>query len=149
MRTILTFVLVALALPGDAHAALAAPRASVERDRLALGGDPLPPTAAPAFDVERIDLHGTTVREFVRPDGRVFAVAWEGIAHPDLAVLLGGSAEAWLAARRAAPRSSARAQRRTVVGDVVVETWGHMRHLGGRAIARALVPHGVADDDLR
>jgi hypothetical protein len=147
--TLAAFVGALALLPHPVAAALGGARASVEADRQALRGEPLPRTSGAGFDVERIDLHGTTLREYVRPDGQVFAVAWEGIAHPDLRVILGASADAWIAARRAAPPSAARAQRRVTAGDVVVETWGHMRHLGGRAIARALVPPGVADEDLR
>lgn len=137
-----------LLAPAVALATLGEARGSVDADRRALGGERLPASARTAFSVETFDLHGTTVREYVRPDGVVFAVAWEGLTHPDLDTLLGPHAAAWRAARAAAPPAASRAHRRIDAGDVVVETWGHMRHLHGRAFERALIPPEASEDEL-
>jgi hypothetical protein len=138
-----------LASPATGLATLGEPHGSVDADRRALGGEPRPVTADSRYTTESFDLHGTTVREFVRPDGQVFAVAWEGLTHPDLATLLGSHAGAWRAALAAAPLPASRAHRRVVAGTLVVETWGHMRHLLGRAISSDLLPPEVGEDEIR
>ena len=89
------------------------------------------------------------MREFVRPDGQVFAVAWDGLTHPVFWTLLGPHAGAWRAALASAPPPASRAHRRVVAGTLVVETWGHMRHLLGRAISRELLPPEVGEDEVR
>lgn len=161
--------LLALLLAGaPARATLGEPDTSVERDRQALemerapavlrGGAATPSSgvATPSGDVATlrggVAVHqlasgGTTVREFVTPAGTVFAVAWSGLARPDLAPLLGAYHAGYrAAAARALP---SRGPRRVEAGPVVVETWGHQRSLHGRAYLPALVPAGVSLDDLQ
>jgi len=137
-----------LLAPAVDRAALGGDRSSVDADRRALGGTSRRPSEGRGYTVERFDLDGTKVREYVRRDGRVFAVAWEGLAQPDLGTLLGPHAAGWRAARATSQPSPSRARRRIVVGDLVVETWGHMRHLRGRALDRALLPPEVAEDAI-
>lgn len=144
---ILSFAL--LLVPVSSRAALGGGRSSVESDRSALGGEPRAPTSGPGYTVERFDLPGTSVREYVRPDGVVFAVAWEGITHPDLSKLLGAEGPSWRAALASKGPSASRTHRRLVAGGAVVETWGHMRHLLGRALLPALLPPGVNEDEIR
>jgi hypothetical protein len=143
----LAVLLLACALP--ARGALGEGARSVDDDRRVLGAVRGAPRAAEGCSVATLDLHGTAVREFLRADGVVFAIAWEGIVHPDLSVLLGRYAGGWRAAREAAPPSRSRRRGRVVTADVIVETWGHMRHLGGRALAPALRPPGVPDEAIR
>ncbi|MFO0584249.1 MAG: DUF2844 domain-containing protein [Anaeromyxobacter sp.] len=88
------------------------------------------------------------VREFARPDGTVFAVAWEGHAPPDLAAVLGAYAAEVKAAfplRARAPGRGAEVRS----ANVILQTWGHMRALHGRAWVPALVPAEVNLDDVR
>src|SRR6266540_2269840 len=85
--------------------------------------------------------------EFVGPSGVVFAVAWGGVSRPDLSVLLGSYAAPY---RRAVAQSgpTRRRSRRVQSGGAVVETWGHMRALHGRAWVPALIPPGVTLDEI-
>ena len=47
------------------------------------------------------------------------------------------------------PNLAARAYPLTSPDRVVVEKWGHMRNLQGRAYAPALLPPGVSSDEIR
>lgn len=147
--------LLALLLAGaPARATLGESDASVERDRRALEMERAPAVARggvatlpSGVAVHQLASGGTTVREFVTPAGTVFAVAWSGMARPDLAPLLGAYHAGYrAAAARALP---SRGPRRVEAGAVVVETWGHARSLHGRAYLPALVPAGVSLDDLQ
>jgi hypothetical protein len=140
--------LLALLLAGTtARATLGEPDATVERDRQALAMERTPAVSRGGLAVHQLSTGGTTVREFVAADGTVFAVAWSGMARPDLAPLLGAYHAGYrAAAARALP---SRGPRRVEAGQVVVETWGHARSLHGRAYLPALVPAGVSLDDLQ
>src|SRR6201996_4198340 len=89
---------------------------------------------------------GTVMREFVGPDGKVFAVAWHGPARPDLRQALGQ----YFGAFTAAPRSKLSDRRHVQIrqGDVVVEGSGHRRALSGRAYLLSAIPSGVSLGDL-
>jgi hypothetical protein len=82
------------------------------------------------------------VREFVRPDGKVFGLAWQGPRPPDLSVLLGSYFGGW---HNAVANQSHISLHRSVVqtSSVVVEMGGPMGFVVGRAWAPALVPAGV------
>jgi Protein of unknown function (DUF2844) len=82
------------------------------------------------------------VREFVRPDGKVFGLAWQGPRSPDLHVLLGSYFGGW---RDAVANQSHISLHRSVIqtSSVVVEMGGPMGFVVGRAWAPALVPAGV------
>jgi len=82
------------------------------------------------------------VREFVRPDGKVFGLAWQGPRTPDLHVLLGSYFSGW---RDAVANQSHISLHRSVVqtSSVVVEMGGPMGFVVGRAWAPGLVPDGV------
>ena len=90
---------------------------------------------------------GTTIRQFVSPAGKVFAVTWQGFS-PDLQQLLGEHFSEYVQAVSAQP---ARRGRGVYVdtGDLVVETGGHMRFVAGCAYLRSQLPQGVNGDDLR
>src|SRR5512133_48720 len=103
---------VALAVLGaglPARAALGEPEASVDRDRQALAMQRQPVKARAGMAVHELRGPTQTVREFVDPSGTVFAVAWSGVAPPDLPRLLGAYHQEY---RAAAARRVARAPRR-------------------------------------
>jgi hypothetical protein len=132
-----------------ARAALGEPAASVAADRRALSAASRGTTDRGAYAVHELSAGGTAVREYAAPGGPVFAVAWEGLAAPDLALLLGGYAgEYQEQARREAGHRGQRAQR-VAAAHVVVERWGHMRDRHGRAYLPALLPPGVTVDEIR
>jgi Protein of unknown function (DUF2844) len=130
------------------RAALGEPEASVAADRAALLARSRAVSTTDRYTVHELDMGGTAVREFVSPQGVIFAVAWSGLARPDLTTLLGRYAAEYRAAREAAPRRRGEPRSRTESANVVVETWGHPRSLHGRAYLPSLLPAGVTPNDL-
>lgn len=133
----------------QSEAALGEPAASVAVDRKALSATQRAATIRKGYTVQELVTGGNTVREYIAPSGIVFAVAWNGISHPDLTPLLGTYVTEYKQALRQAPRQ--RGQRRSQVraARVIVEKWGHMRNLQGRAYVPALIPEGVSSDDIK
>jgi len=132
-----------------AWAALGEPAASVAADGRSLAAARKAAETRAAFTVERLESGAHRIREYVAPSGVVFAVTWDGFTQPNLSVLLG---------RYAAPVRKAAAQRgptaghrqgRVDAGGAVVESWGRLRSMHGRAWVPALLPPGVTPDDLR
>ena len=134
--------------PGDAM--LGGSADSVESDRIALSAVRGGTTMQNGYTVQEIDYGGTAVREYVSSSGVVFAVAWNGIRHPDLTALLGSYTGEYRQALSNTPRQPG-ARNRSVVSaaGVVVERWGHMRNMQGRAYAPDLIPPGVGLDEIR
>ncbi len=141
-------LVLALAAP-PARAALGEGEESVGRDRRALAAVARGSEERGGYRVHELEKGATTIREFVSADGIVFAVAWSGIAHPDLRPLLGAFHDEYRAAARAAGPAEGRRARRVAGERVVVESWGHPRDLHGRAYVPALLPPGVTVDALR
>jgi len=149
MRTRAAIALLALGLAGSARAALGEPESSLAADRKALSAVKGATIPGSAYSVEELVSHGNVVREYVSGAGVVFAIAWRGLSPPDLGPLLGGYASEYRqAARRAAGRPGHR-YRKLETPHLVVESFGHMRDLGGRAYAPSLFPPGVTPDEIR
>lgn len=90
---------------------------------------------------------GTTVRQFISPQGTVFAVSWQGSA-PDLEQLLGNYFDEFVAASKLQPSRRGRGIH-IDDGDLVVDTGGHMRFVVGRAFLRSKMPSQVTGDEIR
>src|ERR1700733_1007243 len=82
------------------------------------------------------------VREFIRPDGKVFGLAWQGPRLPDLQVLLGSYFGPWQDAIANGPHKSLH-RSQVSTSSLVVEMAGPMGFVVGHAWAPALVPAGV------
>jgi hypothetical protein len=152
MTTVIRRALLALPLlftSAPAWAALGGTEASVETDRRALTATRLATVPRAGYQVHELDAGGTRVRQYLSPLGLVFGVAWDGLVHPDLDTLLGPYAAAWRQADRETPRLQGRRFRAVTAPNLVVERWGHMRHLQGRAWDPALLPPGVTADAIR
>jgi hypothetical protein len=93
--------------------------------------------------------NGVHVREFMTPDGVVFAVAWDGPVPPDLRPLLGTSFAAYARTLAALKQPGLQRSLRIASSDLVVETAGHLRAYRGRAYLPALIPDGTPAADLR
>ncbi len=132
-----------------AHATLGGKADTITADRKALSAVHRATTSHSGYTVEEIVFDATAVREYVSPDGIVFGIAWNGYVHPDLMQLLGTYAGEYTAAQKKAPRTHGRRRQRLATENVVVEKWGHMRNLRGRAYAPALVPSGVSIDEIK
>jgi hypothetical protein len=137
-----------IAIASRAAAGLGERADAIAADRKVLAAEPRGAVAHERFTVERMESPANEVREYVSPSGVVFAVAWDGVSHPDLSALLASYAPEY---RQALERSRTKTRRaRRVRGErVVVETWGHMRSLHGRAFVPDLIPPGVSVDAIR
>lgn len=122
---------------------------SVESDREALTAVRGASTARSGYTIHEIKTDSAVVREYVSPAGIVFAIAWNGLVHPDLTELLGAYAGEYEEALRQAPRKRGRRQLQVKANRVVVEKWGHIRDLKGRAYAPDLIPPGVSLDAIQ
>jgi hypothetical protein len=146
----LGLVIAVLAAAQQAQAALGESFDSVASDRKALSAVQRATTTYTGYTVHEFASDATTVREYVSPSGIVFGIAWNGLTYPDLAPLLGPYASQYQNASQQTPRLLGLRRRSLVRTDqVVIERWGHMRDLQGRAYAPALIPPGVSIDEIK
>lgn len=122
---------------------------SIESDRRVLSAARHSEAAHSNYTIHEITTDSTVVREYVSPSGIVFGIAWNGLMHPNLTQLLGAYAGEYHEALKQTPRLHGRRSLQVKADGVVVEKWGHMRNLQGRAYAPALVPAGVSIDEIR
>jgi Protein of unknown function (DUF2844) len=142
-------VLLAVLATGQwAYAALGEQAETITADRQALQAVHRATTSHKGYTVEEIVADATTVREYVSPSGVVFGIAWNGYVHPDLTQLLGTYWGEYSAARQKAVRKFGIKRLRLATDTIVVEKWGHMRNLQGRAYLPGLVPAGVSVDEI-
>ncbi|ACM22100.1 protein of unknown function DUF2844 [Geotalea daltonii FRC-32] len=132
-----------------ANAVLGEPATSIASDKESLGGLRIAKSAGDGFEVQEIQSEATSVREYISPDGIVFAIAWNGLVHPDLTHLLGSYASEYQQALKEVPRKPGRQSLQVTSSRVIVEKWGHMRNLQGRAYAPDLLPAGVTINEIR
>ena len=131
-----------------ARAALGATREDLLRDAAVLQMSRVTITSREGYDVhEMISADGTTVRAYVEPGGRVFAVTWSGRVQPDLRVVLGPYYDRFLQAARA-PHPSHHVLTLTAP-DLVLSVMKLPRGFSGRAHLPSLVPAGTAVEALR
>jgi hypothetical protein len=104
--------------------------------------------AASGFSVNTSTLaNGTTVREYVNPNGVVFAVSWNGPFLPDLRSLLGDQFGA-LTSESARHPKAGHSQVHVERPDLTIESTGHMRAYAGRAWINSLLPAGFNTNDI-
>jgi hypothetical protein len=132
-----------------AWAALGGSADSILSDRKAMSAIRSTSTERRGYTIEEMVSESTTVREFISSSGVVFGVAWNGLTHPDLTMLLGSYASEYEEALQRTPRKPGRRYHQVKTNRFVVEKWGHMRNLQGRAYAPALVPPGVNIDEIK
>ncbi len=121
---------------------------SIASDREGLSAVPGAIMVRNGYTVQEIESDSTLVREYVSPSGIVFAIAWNGLVHPDLTKLLGSYAGEYERALQQTPREWDRRRLVVKTNRVVVEKWGHMRNLQGRAYVPALIPPEVSVDEI-
>jgi len=122
---------------------------SIQSDKNVLSTIERAKTVHSGFTVQEIESGSTKVREYISPSGIVFGVAWNGLIHPDLTQLLGVYAGEYEEALQQTPRQPGRRRLQVKTNRVVVEKWGHMRNLQGRAYVPALIPQGVRINEIR
>jgi hypothetical protein len=139
-----------LCLPTLALAHLGGDAASVHADRAAFDGQ-LQTTSMLQYDEHDMTLpSGTVVHEYVSRAGAVFAISWRGPLPPDLSQLLGSYFPRYTSAAGAAAhaRPGLSRQLSSVEPDFVVQSVAHLRSFRGKAYLPALVPEGVAVEQL-
>jgi hypothetical protein len=140
----------AFAAEPQARATLGESADSITSDQKTLSAVQGAATIRDGYRVQEIQSDSTVIREYISPSGVVFGIAWNGLVHPDLTPLLGSYAGEYKEALRQTPRKPGRSPYNKVRTDrVVVEKWGHMRNLQGRAYAPALIPPGVSVDEIK
>ena len=101
------------------------------------------------YTVYEFQYDTITIREFASPSGIVFGIAWIGLTHPDLTPLLGSYASEHKKALNQVKRQHGSKHVKVKAENVVVEKWGHIRKLQGRAYAPDLIPEGVSVDEIK
>ena len=139
-----------LAVAQQVQAGLGETADAIASDREALSAVQRVTTVYHGYTVQEFASDATAVREYVSPSGIVFGIAWNGLAYPDLTPLLGPYDGEYQQALRQEPRKPGLRRYHAVRTDgVVVEKWGNLRDLQGRAYAPALIPPGVSIDEIK
>jgi hypothetical protein len=139
-------LLVAL-VPRLACAALGEPESSVADDVQQLKGS-IKYTLHGNYRVHEIQLpSGTVLREFAGLGGKVFAVAWNGPAIPDLRQALGRYFDVYTTAAQA--KQGDRRHLQIHQSEFVMQSGGHMRAFSGRAYLPQALPPGTSADEIR
>lgn len=141
-------VSLAVSPPQNIYAALGGNLDSVAKDHKSLRATRRTATSLTKYSVHEITTDVSTVREYMSPAGVVFAIAWDGSAHPDLTILLGPYKSEYQQALQ--NNSSRKGMRHSQIKSdrIVVEKWGHMRNMKGRAYIPVLMPSGVTIDEI-
>ena len=140
-------LLAASALP--ALAALGENVTSVSADRIHLHAQLKGVTNSVGFTVHEMNTSGTVVREYVSPNGTIFAVSWTGPIKPDLRQLFGSYFQQYVSASSTVHHGAATRRHFEVKQpDLIVESSGHMRAFHGRAYVPSLMPTGVTPADI-
>ena len=142
-------LIASLSITRTARATLGEPAESVASDRKALSAVQGAKTVRDGYTIQEVRSDSVTVREYISPSGIVFGIAWNGLIHPDLTPLLGSYAGEYEDALKKTSRKRGRRFSEVRGARIVVEKWGHMRKLQGRAYAPALIPSGVSLDEIK
>ncbi|HLO25974.1 MAG TPA: DUF2844 domain-containing protein [Geobacteraceae bacterium] len=145
----LGFAAALFAAPRQVRATLGESADSVESDRATLSAVRGAATARTGYTVHTVTSDAADVREYVSSAGVVFGIAWNGLTSPDLAPLLGSYADEYRQALQQTQRTPGRRHLQVKAKRVVVEQWGHMRNMQGRAYVPALIPPGVTIDEIK
>ncbi|HXN07091.1 MAG TPA: DUF2844 domain-containing protein [Nitrospiria bacterium] len=144
------FFLICLIVPAkSALAVLGEGKKSVELDHQTLHGDRMSIPRA-GYSIETIQSAGLTIKEYLAPNGTIFAVTWEGNRFPDLVTLFGAYYNEYQQAS-----DIYRKQTKILHGAfhltssrLVVQTAGRSPHLRGRAYLPSYLPPGLPLKDI-
>jgi hypothetical protein len=143
------FVAIILADVQLAQATLGESANSVESDRKAFAAVQNTTLTRNGYTVQELNSEANNVREYISSAGAVFAIAWNGQSHPDLTTLLGTYVGEYQQAQRQYPRQKGKRHFQVKTDRIVVEKWGHMRNMQGRAYIPALIPLGVNINEIK
>lgn len=142
--------LAAMVNPASVLGALGGDVSSVEADRAKMEAT-LQTTSRELYTVHELHAaNNVVVREFVSPQGKVFGVAWQGPARPDLQQLLGTYFNQYTeAVQNQKAKRVGRGPLLIQEPGFVLQMGGHARALVGRAYVPQMVPAGVHVEELR
>jgi hypothetical protein len=135
--------LVLAGFTGTVSAALGGDPGSIQLDSIQLRGQLV---STSLLQYERHDIttsSGGTVREYLSPSGKVFAISWHARLPPNLQQLFGAYFEPFRNAMVAQSGPGTHRQVAVVRPDLVVQAVGHVRSFRGIAYVPSLVPAGV------
>lgn len=138
-----------LALSVPAFASLGGNAGSVEADRAQMKASVHVTQEANYAVHEMQSAGGTTVKEFVSPQGNVFAVSWQGQFPPQMQQILGSYFNQYSAALAAQAHHYGHRPLNLQQPGLVIQTGGHMRAYFGRAYVPDMLPAGVKADDIK
>lgn len=145
---VMALAMASFLLPISAWAALGGDVVSIQNDAVRMKGS-IRSTVGAAYSVHEItDPSGTVVKEFISPQGKVFAVSWRGPIRPNLQELLGTHFDEFdqaMKSRTYRVRGPAVVETPTLV----VQSAGHMRGFVGRAYLPDSLPQGVTVKSLQ
>lgn len=131
-----------------AEATLGQTASSIASDRKALAAVHRATTTRNNYTVQEFASGSGTIREYISPSGLVFAISWNSLVHPDLSTLLGTYSAEYQNALKQTVRKRGVRRQQVISNQVIVEKWGHMRDLRGRAYLPALIPSGVDINEI-
>jgi len=147
MKTLLGILLVLIMGALPVWAALGQYEGSISLDQRILRGE-VREENHPAYKLHQIITpQGAVVREYVSPDGKVFAISWHARYLPDLPQLLGSYFPRVQQAAQARPQRGAP----LVISsdDFVFFSGGRMMDFYGMAYIPGLVPRNVTAEVIR
>lgn len=147
--TYLLYAAALLAVASPAFASLGGGTDTITKDHKALKATRRVSSTLGNYSVEEMTTAAATVREYVTPDGVVFGTAWSGISHPDLSVLLGNYKKEYEQALQRNWTTRGKRHSHVASANIVVQKWGHMRGMKGRAYVPSLMPAGVTVDEIK
>jgi hypothetical protein len=131
-------------------ASLGGIESSVQQDQNQFQGSQANFYRHPNYRVHEITQDRLAVREFVSLDGKVFAIAWKGPAHPDLSSLLGDHFQDYKAAMEGSrSQRHGRAPFSIVKNGLHIQLGGHIRAINGRIWIPSLVPGGFDVNEIK
>lgn len=146
---VLSGLTIVLSLVTAGQCALGKGSDSITSDIKTLGAVKKAATSRIGYTVHELESDSGRVREYLSSGGVVFAVAWDGFAPPDLTKLLGEYDGEYRTALATTVRKRGVRRQQVVSDRLVVQRWGHMRNLRGRAYVPELMPAGVTSDDIK
>lgn len=151
MLTLLFLFQISTAGSSVAHASLGDDSSTVENDRARVHGVRRS-TSHSKYNVHEIKSSGITLKEYESESGKIFAVTWTGGGQPDLKPLFSSYFDDFSEANKSSSKSKVRGARShsEVTGSkIVVNRFGHMGNIHGKAYVKSLIPEGVSIDEIR
>lgn len=146
-KAIALLLVLTVALP--AGATLGQPEASVTSDQLHMKSEERVQTLQNYRVHELTTAEGTTVREYVSPQGSVFGITWHGRSAPDMNQLLGTYTNNLQTATPAQTKIQRRRGITVRTGDFVYSNFCHLRRCAGSAYLPKLVPANVTAEAIQ